>query len=80
MSNVPHILMCPKYACDEDGVECPSAHDFYHCSNTHDPNEDGFKDLYRRDFIHAISRVAHHKLAHHRLDPYQHVAFCCSII
>ena len=45
--------------------------DFYRRSNTHDLDQDGFKDLYRRDFIHAISRVARRKLARHHLDPYQ---------
>ena len=54
--------------------------DFYRCSNTHDPDQDGFEDLYRRNFIHAISRVAHHKLARHHLDPYQRTAFCWGII
>ena len=49
--------------------------DFYRHSNTHDPDQDGFEDLYRRDFIHAISRVAHRKLACYHLDPYQHAAF-----
>ena len=46
----------------------------------HNPDEDRFKDLYRWDFIHAISRVACRKLAHHCLDPYQRAAFRCSII
>ena len=55
-------------------------HKFYQCSNTHDPDEDGFEDLYRWDFIHAISWVARHKLAHHCLDPYQHTAFHWGII
>ena len=54
--------------------------DFYRRSNTHDPDQDGFEDLYRRDFIHAISCVAHCKLAHHHLDPYQRAAFRCGII
>ena len=54
--------------------------DFYHCSNTHDPDQDRFEDLYRRNFIHAISRVARHKLACHCLDPYQRAAFCCGIV
>ena len=54
--------------------------DFYRHSSTHDPDQDGFKDLYRRDFIHAISRVAHHKLACHHLDLYQRAAFCCRIV
>ena len=54
--------------------------DFYRCSNTHNPDQDRFEDLYRQDFIHAISRVAHHKLACHHLDPYQHAAFRCGII
>ena len=44
--------------------------DFYRRSNTHDPDQDGFKDLYRQDFIHAISCVAHRKLARHQLNPY----------
>ena len=46
----------------------------------HDPNQDGFEDLYRRDFIHAISQVAHCKLACHCLDSCQCAVFCCSII
>ena len=54
--------------------------DFYHCSNTHNPDQDGFKDLYRHDFIHAISRVACRKLACHHLDPYQRAAFRCGIV
>ena len=54
--------------------------DFYHRSNTHDLDQDGFKDLYRRDFIHAISQVAHCKLARHCLDPYQCAAFCHGIV
>ena len=54
--------------------------DFYCHSNTHDPDQDGFEDLYRRDFIHAISRVACRKLARHQLDPYQHAAFHRSIV
>ena len=54
--------------------------DFFRRSNTHDPDQDGFKDLYCPDFIHAISRVACHKLAHHCLDPYQHAAFHHGII
>ena len=54
--------------------------DFYYHSNTHDPDQDGFDDLYRCDFIHAISRVARCKLARHHLDPYQHATFCCGIV
>ena len=54
--------------------------DFYRCSNTHDPDQDRFEDLYRCDFIHAISQVARHKLARHHLDPYQHAVFCCGIV
>ena len=61
-------------------MEYPSAHEFYHHSNTHNPDEDGFEDLYRWDFIHAISQVVHRKLAHHRLDPYQCATFCHSIV
>ena len=72
--------MSCQYACDEDGVEYPSAHEFYCHSNTHNPDQDGFEDLYRRDFIHAISRVACRKLARHRLDPYQRTVFCCGIV
>ena len=49
--------------------------DFYRCSNTHYLDQDGFEDLYCRDFIHTISRVARRKLARHRLDPYQRAAF-----
>ena len=48
--------------------------------NTHDPDQDGFEDLYRQDFIHAISRVARHKLARHHLDPYQRAAFRRGIV
>ena len=54
--------------------------DFYHRSNTHNPDQDRFEDLYRRDFIHAISRVARRKLARHHLDPYQRAAFRRSIV
>ena len=78
--DVPHVLTVLQYACDEDRVEYPSAHDFYCRSNTHDLDQDGFEDLYRRDFIHTISRVAHRKLARHHLDPYQRAAFRRGII
>ena len=54
--------------------------DFYRHSNTHDPDQDGFEDLYHRDFIYAISRVARRKLARHHLDPYQYAAFRCGIV
>ena len=54
--------------------------DFYRYSNTHDPDQDGFEDLYHHDFIHAISRVARHKLSCHHLDPYQCAAFRHSIV
>ena len=54
--------------------------DFYQRSNTHDPDQDRFKDLYCCDFIHAISRVAHRKLACHHLDPYQRAAFHRGIV
>ena len=54
--------------------------DFYCRSNTHDPDQEGFEDLYRCDFIHAISCVARHKLAHHHLDAYQCAAFHYSIV
>ena len=54
--------------------------DFYRCSNTHDPDQDGFEDLYCRDFIHAISRVACCKLSCHHLDPYQRAALHCRIV
>ena len=54
--------------------------DFYRCSNTHDPDQDGFEDLYRRNFIHAISHMARRKLTCYRLDPYQHAAFRHSIV
>ena len=77
---VMHVLNVSKYACDEDGVEYPSAMDFYCCSNTHDPDQDRFEDPYRHDFIHAINHVAHRKLARHHLDPYQHATFHCGII
>ena len=69
-----------QYAHEEDGVEYPSAHNFYCCSNTHNLDQDGFEDLYCRDFIHAISRVACCKLARHRLDPYQCTAFRQGIV
>ena len=54
--------------------------DFYRRSNTHDPDQDGFENLYCRDFIHAISRMARHKLSCHCLDPYWRAVFCCGII
>ena len=54
--------------------------DFYRHSNTHDLDQDGFEDLYHRDFIHAISRVAHCKLACHHLDPYQRTTFLRGIV
>ena len=54
--------------------------DFYRHLNMHDLDQDGFEDLYCCDFIHAISQVARCKLAHHRLDPYQHATFHRSII
>ena len=54
--------------------------DFYRRSNTHNPDQDGFEDLYRHNFIHAISCVAHCKLAHHHLDPYQCAAFRHGIV
>ena len=54
--------------------------DFYCCSNTHDPDQNGFEDLYHRDFIHAISCVACRKLACHHLDPYQCAAFRHGIV
>ena len=69
-----------QYARDEEGREYPPANDFYRRSNTHDPDQDGFEDLYRRDFIHAISCVARRKLSRHQLDPYQRAAFCRGIV
>ena len=54
--------------------------DFYCHSNTHDLDQGGFEDLYCCDFIHAISHVAHRRLARHCLDPYQRAAFCHGII
>ena len=54
--------------------------DFYRHSNTHNPDQDGFEDLYHRDFIHTISRVARRKLSCHHLDPYQRTAFRRGII
>ena len=54
--------------------------DFYRHSNTHDPDQDGFEDLYRRDFIHAISHVARRKLSRHQLDLYQCAAFRHGIV
>ena len=56
------------------------ASDFHCRSNTHDPDQDGFEDLYHRDFVHAISWVARRKLAHHQLDPYQHAVFRRGIV
>ena len=61
-------------------MEYPSAMDFYRHSNTHDPDQDRFKDLYRHDFIHTISQVARCKLARHHLDPYQRATFHCGIV
>lgn len=61
-------------------MEYPSTHDFFRRSNTHDLDQDGFQDLYHRDFIHALSHVARRKLACHQLDPYQHAAFQCGIM
>ena len=61
-------------------MEYPSAHEFFLRSNTHDPDQDSFPNLYRWDFIHALSRVARHKLACHCLDPYQRAAFQCGIV
>ena len=54
--------------------------DFYHRSNTHNPDQDRFKDLYRWDFIHTISCVACCKHARHHLDPYQRAAFRHGIV
>ena len=61
-------------------MEYPSAHEFFSRSNTHDPDQDGFPDLYRQDFIHALSHVVWRKLAHHQLDPYQRAAFQHGIV
>ena len=61
-------------------MEYPSTHEFFSRSNTHDPDQDGFPDLYRRDFIHALSRVARRKLGRHCLDPYQRAAFQHGIV
>ena len=72
--------MTPQYAHDEDGVEYPSALDFYHHSDTHDLDQDGFEDLYHWDFIHTISQVACCKLAHHQLDLYQCATFYRRIV
>ena len=69
-----------QYAHDKDGVEYPSTHDFYRHSNTHDPDQDGFHDLYHQDFIHALSQVVHCKLLHHHLDPYQCATFQHGIV
>ena len=54
--------------------------DFYCHSNTHDRDQDSFEDLYRGNFIHAISHVACRKLACHHLDPHQRAAFCRGIV
>ena len=80
VSIVTHVLKLLQYARDKDGVEYPSAHNFYHWSNTHDPDQDGFHNLYHQDFIYALSQVAHHKLSRHQLDPYQCTAFQYGII
>ena len=61
-------------------MEYPSAHEFFSRSNTHDPDQDGFPDLYRQDFIHAMSQVARHKLGRHHLDPYQRTIFQRGIV
>ena len=61
-------------------MEYPSAHDFFSWSNTYDPDQDGFPNLYCQDFIHALSQVVRHKLARHQLDPYQRTTFQCSIV
>ena len=61
-------------------MEYPSAHEFYCCSNTHNPDQDGFHDLYHWDFVHALSQVVQCKLSHHQLDPYQCTAFQCGIV
>ena len=61
-------------------MEYPLAHEFYHHSNMHNPDEDGFEDLYCWDFIHAISCVARRKLACHHLDPYQCTTFHHGIV
>ena len=58
----------------------PLVMDFYCRSNTHDPDQDRFEDLYRCDFIHAISCVARRKLTCHQLNPYQCTAFCRGIV
>ena len=54
--------------------------DFYRHSNTHNPDQDRFEDLYHCDFIHAISHVARCKLARHRLNPYQRATFHHGIV
>ena len=46
--------------------------EFFKCSNTHNPDQDDFGDLYRDNFILAMGRVAHCKLNCYTLDPYQH--------
>ena len=80
MPFVVHVLTLSQYARDEEGREYPPANDFYRRSNTHDPDQDGFEDLYRRDFIHAISRAARRKLSRHHLDPYQRATFRHGIV
>ena len=77
---VTRVLIWLQYAHDEEGREYPPANEFYRCSNTHDPDQDGFEDLYRQDFIHAISCVARRKLGRHHLDPYQCTAFRRGIV
>ena len=54
--------------------------DFYRRSNTHDPDQEGFEDLCRWDFIHTISQVVRRKLSRHHLDPYQRAAFRRGIV
>ena len=46
--------------------------EFFEHSNTHDPNQDDFRDLYCDDLILVMGRVAHHKFNCYTLDPYQH--------
>ena len=61
-------------------MEYPSAHNFYCHSNTHNPDQDGFHNLYHWNFIHALSWVVWHKLSCHQLDLYQRAAFQCGIV
>jgi len=59
----------------EEGVLYPEAQDFYDQSSKAWP-EEGFKDLYRDDFIMAAGRVARRKLNRMETGPYQRALLC----